>query len=395
MAQQETASTSFPEFAWGSGEECSDPLVHFEGKRVRVDEMESTGHLARLEDDIADAAGLGIHVWRYGIPWRRTERDPGVYDWSLWDRALQACSRVGLQPIADLCHFGLPDHYPGFASAEWTEGFLRYLDAFLERYPGVRCFTLINEPWSVAMQSGCAGVWNDGQVGYENYARILGNCILAELEGHARIRARGALNVGAELFLVPVVADPTVESTAGEFHAFWRATWDLRFGHSLDQRTVAAFAAVDERVLTRIAELTTTEGLIAGHDFYPTSAPVFGKRPELSLSECLDAYVAAATEWYQRYEVPFWVAETSNLGLPVESGSAWIEGLASRIAGMRRNGIPVRGLCWYSRGDQHDWHTSLTRPVGEVTEVGLFDIRRRRRPVADTFRALCAAGPPS
>ena len=32
----------------------------------------------------------------------------------------------------------------------------------------------------------------------------------------------------------------------------------------------------------------------------------------------------------------------------------------------------------------------LTRPVGEVTEVGLFDVDRRPRPVAAAFAALAA-----
>ena len=46
----------------------------------------------------------------------------------------------------------------------------------------------------------------------------------------------------------------------------------------------------------------------------------------------------------------------------------------------------MRGLCWYSRGDQFDWQTELVDPKGAVTEVGLFDVHRRARPVATTFR---------
>jgi len=33
-----------------------------------------------------------------------------VYDWALWDRALDACGRAGLVPVVDLLHFGLPNH---------------------------------------------------------------------------------------------------------------------------------------------------------------------------------------------------------------------------------------------------------------------------------------------
>jgi hypothetical protein len=55
---------------------------------------------------------------------------------------------------------------------------------------------------------------------------------------------------------------------------------------------------------------------------------------------------------------------------------------------MRDRGLPVRGLCWYSRGDQYDWDTALSQPVGRVTEVGLFDAERRPRDVASAFAAL-------
>jgi hypothetical protein len=50
----------------------------------------------------------------------------------------------------------------------------------------------------------------------------------------------------------------------------------------------------------------------------------------------------------------------------------------------------MRGLCWYSRGDQFDWQTGLVHPVGAVTEVGLFDAARRARPVAAEFARLAA-----
>ena len=104
----------FPDFAVASGEEASDPLVLHEGRVVRVDQLGASGHLDRLDDDLADVAGLGVTVWRYGMPWARTEVEPRQYDWSLWDTALAACERHGLTPVVDLCHFGLPDHYPGF-----------------------------------------------------------------------------------------------------------------------------------------------------------------------------------------------------------------------------------------------------------------------------------------
>src|SRR5690606_26009820 len=132
-----------------------------------------------------------------------------------------------------------------------------------------------------------------------------------------------------------------------------------------------------------------TERVVAGHDMYPVSVHVHGERAApLTITDRVAAYEAEARRWHERYRRPFWVAETSNLSLPVDDGVEWLDSLVAALDRMRAAGLPVHGICWYSRGDQYDWHTMLTRPVGEVTQVGLFDDERRPRPVADAYGAL-------
>jgi hypothetical protein len=116
---------------------------------------------------------------------------------------------------------------------------------------------------------------------------------------------------------------------------------------------------------------------------------VHGVRADpLTVAERVAAYDAEARRWHARYGRPFWVAETSNLGLAVEDGPRWLDAVVAALDALRADGLPARGICWYSRGDQYDWHTMLTRPVGEVTEVGLFDAERRPRPVAGAYARL-------
>ncbi len=55
----------------------------------------------------------------------------------------------------------------------------------------------------------------------------------------------------------------------------------------------------------------------------------------------------------------------------------------------------MRGLCWYSRGDQFDWQTALIEPTGALTEVGLFTQDRVARPAAARFAEHVASGTPS
>jgi hypothetical protein len=387
----------FPDFAVACGEEASDPTVFHEGSLVRVDELEASGHLRNQDTDLATVAGLGVRMWRYGMPWRLVEPRPGEYDWTLWDRAFEACRRHGLVPVVDLCHFGLPDHYPGFCDRAWVAGFARYVDAFLARYREPTFFTPVNEPMITAMCSGLFGIWNDRRSSRADYMSALAHVTLANLEAVERIRAdRCGWWIGAEGFGCHIAATPDDEQRAAETRALEQLVWDLHFGVNPREEVADVAVLVDGGILSRIETLAgPDERVVAGHDFYPVSVTVHGARTErLTIDERLAAYEREARSWFARYDRPFWVAETSNLGLDVADGPVWLDRLVATLDRLRADGLPVHGLCWYSRGDQYDWHTMLTRPLGEVTEVGLFDAGRSPRPVAAAFARLAAARTP-
>ncbi|MCB9376959.1 MAG: family 1 glycosylhydrolase [Microthrixaceae bacterium] len=391
----------FPAFAIACGEEGSDPLVLHEGRVVRVDQYRASGHLERLDADLADVAGLGVKVWRYGMPWRLTEPEPGVYDWTLWDRALEACRRHGLNPVIDLCHFGLPDHHGGFCDTTWVDDFARYVDAFLARYPEPRWFTPVNEPGITAMFSSLLGMWNDRLASEDDYFVALGNVALANLEALARIRAdRDGWWIGSEGFGCDL-ADADDEAgirAATRARDLQQAVWDLHLGLAPRGGAARLTDVVADSIQSRIEALVGVvppDRIIAGHDIYPVSVTVHGTRAgrPLSIADRVRAYEDEATAWHERYQVPFWVSETSNLGLPVDQGSEWLAALTTSLDTLAASGLPVRGICWYSRGDQYDWDTALMSPIGTVTEVGLFDAQRHPRPVAQHYATLARRHP--
>jgi hypothetical protein len=388
----------FPAFAVAVGEEGSDPWVHHDGRLVRVDEYACSGHLDRMDADLADVAALGVRVFRYGMPWRLTEPEPGRYDWALWDRALAACERHGLRPVVDLCHFGLPDHHAGFCDGAWVDAFVRYVDAFLSRYREPRWFTPVNEPGITATFSARHGIWNDRRSTLDDYFTALANVTLANLEALARIRAdRDGWWIGTEGFGCELADadDEAGVAVATRDRELQHAVWDLHLGVDPAGAAAALLDVVDAQVLDRISALSGTvpvDRIVAGHDLYPVSVAAHGTRRDrpVTIEDRVAAYEVTATAWYERYRVPFWVAETSNLGLPVDEGPRWLDALVGGIDRLAAAGLPARGICWYSRGDQYDWDTALTEPVGRVTEVGLFDAERDARPVAARFAELAA-----
>jgi beta-glucosidase/6-phospho-beta-glucosidase/beta-galactosidase len=382
----------FPEFAWAVGEEGSDPLVLDHGVPYRQDQFAQSGHYSHVDEDLRSIADLGVQVVRYGAPWRLSEPEPGRYDWTLWDRALALCTEHGLEPIVDLLHFGLPDAFDGFADPRWVDSFCRYVEAFLHRYQEPRWFTPINEPGVTAENSGCLGMWNDRLASGPDHARILANIVLANLEALDRIRDdRSGWWIGSEGFPVPVAVEPQADADVRALREWCWLVWDLHFGRDPSPLSARYLDPVDPSVLERIRSLAVTDRVVAGLDFYPTSVfPIGGVAPDWSVHERVAFGVAEFRRWHDRYDVPFWVGETSNLSLSVADQIPWLVSLTDRLRQLRNDGLPVRGLCWYSRGDQFDWQTELVDPKGVVTEVGLFDAHRRARPVADVFAQLAS-----
>src|SRR5262245_32239660 len=134
-------------FMFATGIENSSPVVDGE----RVDEMESCGHYERWREDFDLVTEMGIRFLRYGPPLYRTWAGPDRFDWDFADRALAELHRLNILPIADLCHFGLPDWLGNFQNPDFPELFARYAAAFSRRYPWVQLFTPINEMYICAL----------------------------------------------------------------------------------------------------------------------------------------------------------------------------------------------------------------------------------------------------
>src|SRR5260370_30442828 len=102
----------------GTGIENSYPVITGpDGSPRRVDEMEKCGHYDRWRDDFALVREMGLRFLRWGPAYYKINPGPGRYDWDWTDEALAELRRLGITPIVDLCHFGVPD---------WLESFPNY-----------------------------------------------------------------------------------------------------------------------------------------------------------------------------------------------------------------------------------------------------------------------------
>ena len=163
-----------------------------------------------------------------------------------------------------------------------------------------------------------------------------------------------------------------------------QAVWDLHLGvDAASASPPGSPTSSPTRCSTRIADLVgvvPSDRIVAGHDIYPVSVTAHGTRAErpLTIADRVAAYEAEARRWHDRYRLPFWVSETSNLGLPVDRG----HGVARRRSPRRSTACaPAACRCAASAGTAAATSTTGTPPSpcrsARVTEVGLFDADRR------------------
>ena len=146
-------------FMFATGIENSSPTI--KNARVRVDEMELCGHYQHWRTDFEKVQELGIRFLRYGTTLHRTFLGPERFDWSFADVTFGDLKEREIIPIADLCHFGVPEWIGNFQNPDFPKLFGEYALAFARRFPWVQLYTPVNEMYICAQFSARYGWWNE------------------------------------------------------------------------------------------------------------------------------------------------------------------------------------------------------------------------------------------
>src|SRR5687767_12334294 len=127
-----------PPFLFATGIENSSPTIN--NGRTRVDQFKSCGHYERWAEDFELVCDLGIRFLRYGVPLYRVHIGPDRYDWEFSDLVFDRLRTLDVAPIADLCHFGVPDWLGNFQNPDFPEHFAKYALEFAKRYPWIQLY---------------------------------------------------------------------------------------------------------------------------------------------------------------------------------------------------------------------------------------------------------------
>ena len=258
-------------FVVATGIECSAPVI--EGG-VRQDELRKTGHWERYREDFALVAAFGIRYLRYGVPFHVVARDPDPsrFDWDWTDRAMESLQAEGLEPILDLLHFGLPDDIAGVGDPRLVPRYESYAAKVAERYPWVRYYTPVNEPYVTAWFSAKEGYWNERRHDDVSFVAALDNILQCAVRGMELISERRpeAIFIQSDACDSYTTTDPETRRarTAPHRAKLGRLRPHLRTRANSTGPRLALLERHDQTAARWFAAHGTSDRCIIGHDYY-------------------------------------------------------------------------------------------------------------------------------
>jgi beta-glucosidase/6-phospho-beta-glucosidase/beta-galactosidase len=377
-------------FIFATGIECSYPTI--EGGRWRRDQMAASRHYRHWQTDFELCVELGLSHLRYGPPLHLTYEGPDRYDWTFTDQVMAEMREISLTPIIDLCHFGLPNWLESFQNPEMPEALAAYAEAFARRYPWVRFYTPVNEMYVCAKLSALNGAWNEQRRDERSFltaVRHLAKANLLMMKAILRQRPDAVfVNSESGEFYQAASPDPEIVRVA-EFENQRRfLTLDLIYGHPVDgtMRTYLRDNGMPDDEYAWFMAQEPPRRAILGIDYYLWNEQLIDThgRPR-ALGELFGWYVVASQYW-ERYRRPMMHTETNCMDARAASSWLWRQWYNVRL--IQAAGVPVVGFTWYSLTDQMDWDIGLTQALGNVNPVGLFDLNRDPRAVAQAYKHL-------
>jgi beta-glucosidase len=398
-------------FQWLAGIEDTFITAPFPKTGRTLDEYELTQHYERWREDMALFAELGVRSVRYGIPWHRINPAPGAWDFEFADRALDRLLELGIQPVVDLVHYGVPSWMAqAYVAPDFAERMAEYAARVAERYRGrIHTYTPLNEPRVTAWYCGKLGWWPPFQRGWSGFVRVmLGLCRGIVLTSQA------LRSVDPEIVQVHVDAtdlyhagSPEVQDEAQlrqeiVFLALDLVTGRIGPGHAL-WHWLLAHGATEGDLAWFYSQAVELD--LVGINLYPLFSEKTlvrnggGLRMRMRYASA-DIVDRLAQMYWQRYGRPLLISETASEG-PVARRLAWLEDSVAATARVRARGIPLVGYTWWPLFALVTWayRQGHKAPHDYLKQMGLWDLKpgpdgleRVPTELVARYRELVAAG---
>ncbi|WP_373651578.1 family 1 glycosylhydrolase [Schlesneria sp. DSM 10557] len=374
-------------FMFATGIENSYPTIAG-GKRI--DQMEKCGHYERWEEDLQLVQDLNITYLRWGPALHKVFLGPGRYDWSWFDDVMNRMDEMGILPILDLCHFGVPDWVGNFQNTDFPQLFAEYAGEVARRYPGTKYWTPVNEILITALFSAKYGWWNEMRTDDESFVRATINLCKANLFAMKAIlkSVPDAVFIQSESSEYTHPAGPELVKAARFYNERRFIPLDLTYGHVISAPIYRYMIehGMSESDYNFFMNQDYKFRCIMGTDYYVTNEHLLRSDGSTVAAGEFFGYYVIAKDYYNRYGLPLMHTETN---IREESGSVqWLWKEWNTMLRLRQDGVPIVGFTWYSLTDQIDWDVALREENNNVHPVGLYDLDRQPRSVGIEYKRM-------
>ncbi|HYP50106.1 MAG TPA: family 1 glycosylhydrolase [Pyrinomonadaceae bacterium] len=366
------------------------------------DVLELTRHTELVEEDLKLVRSCGLDLLRYSAPWHSVERAEGVYDWRWMDRAMNCMRDLGIAPILDpLHHTSFPEWLEGgFANPNFARAYLKFCTALAGRYPWVRHYTVINEPFVTTWFCGHEGVWYPYYTGANNFVPMILNVVEA-ISSVSRMLVEKLPDVS----LVHVDAAEKHRAHDGESEAHAAFHNEIRFivpdlvlGKVDESHALYDYLRRHGASKKRLARLRAKPARIdiLGLDYYSHCELEWCTKGRVYPNRTPEGLVPTALEYAERYRLPLMLTETNIRGF-VQDRISWLKFMVEQCEEIERRiaplGLAFEGFCWYPFIDSTDWCSLVREANGNVDPQGIFYLDRdcrKRNPseLSEIFTAL-------
>jgi len=381
-------------FAFATGIESSAPTI--QGGRVRMDQMEKSGFYKHWRTDFELVQELGLDFLRYGPPLHRTWRGDGRYDWEFADETFADLRARSIVPIAELCHFGLPDWVGSFQNPELPRLFARYAADFARRFPWVQLYTPINEMFICATFSARRGWWNEQLRSERAFVKALKHIVRANvlaMEAILEIRP-DALFIQSESSEYFHPDSPDAVKHTHLYNAARFLSLDLNYGRQVEADVYQLLRdnGMEEEEYQWFMRHSLRSHCVMGNDYYASNEHWVSADGVTETAGEVFGYSEITRQYFARYALPVMHTETNrDEGPDGNEAVQWLRKQWANVLRIRTSGVPVLGFTWYSLTDQVDWNNSLREDRGIVNPRGLYDLDRNPRAVGRAYKALVGA----
>lgn len=412
LRHSQTSRLTEPQaFVWATGIEDTFITAPWPATGRTLDEYELTGHYENWHADLGLMAEIGVRAARYGIPWHRIQPARDRWEWDFVDRTIDRLLALGIEPIVDLVHYGLPPWIEGaYLHPDFPHYMADYAARVAQRLRGrVFAYTPLNEPRITAWYCGRLGWWPPFLRGWRGFVAVMLGACKGIVETVHALRA-----VDPDILIAHVDATDLYRSETDEsamvaeaahrqeivFLALDLVSGRVDAAHPL-RAWLERFGARDE-TLTWFRTHAVDLPLI-GINLYPmftskrlrrSGSGALRWKMNYAGGELIDELGAM---YWERYGAPVFVSETASVG-SVKRRRAWLDDSIAAVRRLRERGVPVVGYTWWPLFALVTWgyRQGAHPPEFYLKQMGLWDLdaelRRVRTPLVEAYRALTHGG---